>query len=68
MPLTEATQDAIWLGFLLSEILDCQYKILPSITILAGNQRYITLAHDPEYYVRTKHTNIEHHFDREKVE
>jgi hypothetical protein len=64
---TEATKDAIWLRFLLSEILDRQYKKLPSITISADNQECIALGHNPEYHARTKHIDIQHYFVREKV-
>jgi len=66
--LTQTTKEAIWLRFLLSEILDRQYKKLPSITIFADNQGCIALAHNPEYHARTKHIDIQHHFVREKVE
>jgi hypothetical protein len=68
MALTQATKEAIWLRFLLSEILDRQYKKLPSITIFADNQGCIALAHNPEYHARTKHIDIQHHFVREKVD
>jgi len=68
MALTQATKAAIWLHFLLSEILDRQYKKLPSITIFADNQGCIALAHNHEYQDRTKHIDIQHHFIREQVE
>jgi hypothetical protein len=68
MALTQPTKEVIWLRFLLSEILDRQYKKLPSITIFADNQGCIALAHNPKYHARTKHINIQHHFVREKVE
>jgi len=68
MALTPATKEAIWLYFLLSEILDRQYQKLPSITILADNQGCIALAHNPEYHACTKHIDIQYHFIREKVE
>jgi len=68
MALTQATKEAIWLHFLLSEILDRQYKKLPSISIFADNQGCIALAHNPEYHARTKHIDIQHHFVREKVD
>jgi len=68
MALTHATKEAIWLHFLLSEILDRQYKNLPSITIFADNQGCIELVHNPEYHARTKHIDSQHHFVREKVE
>jgi len=67
MAVTQATKEAIWLRFLISEILDRQYKNLPSITIFADNQGCIALAHNPEYHAGTKHIDIEHHFVREKV-
>jgi len=68
MALTQATKEAIQLHFLLSEILDCQYKKLPSITIFADNQGCIALAYNPEDHAPTKHIDIQHHFVREKVE
>jgi hypothetical protein len=68
MALTQATKEAIWLRFLLTEILDSQYKKLRSITIFADNQGCIALAHIPEYHAHTKHIDIQHHFVREKVD
>jgi hypothetical protein len=68
MAITQASKEAIWLRFLLSEILNRQLKKLPSITIFADNQGCIALAHNPEYHARTKHVDIQHHFVREKVE
>jgi len=68
MALTQATKEVIWLRFLLSEILDRQYKKLPSITIFADNQGCIALAHNPEYHACTRHIDIQHHFVREKVD
>ena len=68
MALTQVTKEAIWHRFLLSEILDRQYKKLPSITIFADNRGCIALAHNPEYHACTKHIDIQHHFVREKVE
>jgi predicted RNA methylase len=68
MAITQATKEAIWLRFLLSEILDCLHKKLPSITIFADSQRCIALAHNPKYHARTKHIDIQHHFVREKVD
>jgi len=68
MALTQATKEAIWLRFLLSEILDGQYKKLPSITIFADNEGCIALVHNPEYNACTKQIDIQHHFVREKVE
>jgi len=63
--LTQATKEAIWLGFLLSEILNCQYKKLLSITIFADKQGWIARAHNPVYHARTKHIDNQHHFLRE---
>ena len=68
MALTQATKEAICLLFLLSEILDRQYKKLPSITIFPDNQGCIALAHNPEYHAHTQHIDTQHHFVREKVE
>jgi hypothetical protein len=68
MALTQATKEAIWLRFLLSEIMDHQFKKLPSITIFADNQGCIALTHNPEYHARTKHVDIQYHFIRQKVD
>jgi len=68
MAVTQASKEAIWLRFLLSEIQDRQYQMLPSITIFADNQGCITLAHNPKYHARTKHIEIQHHFVRGKAE
>jgi hypothetical protein len=67
MSLTQATKEAIELRFLLSEVLDRQYKMVPSITIFVDNQGCIALAHNPECHAHTKHIDIQHHFVREKV-
>jgi hypothetical protein len=48
MAFTQANKEAIWLRFLLSEILDRQYMKLSSITIFQDNQGGIALAHNPE--------------------
>jgi hypothetical protein len=64
MSLTQATKQAIWLHFLLSEIMDRQDKKLPSITIFADNQGCIALAHNPENHASSKHIHIQHHFVR----
>jgi hypothetical protein len=68
MALTQASKEAIWLRFLLSEVLDRQFKKLPSVTIFADNQRCIALAHNPEYHACTKYIHIQHHFVREQLE
>jgi hypothetical protein len=68
MALSQATKEAIWLCFLLSEMLNRQFKKLPSITIIAYNEGCIVLAHNPEYYASTRHNDTQHHFVREMVE
>jgi len=60
--------EAIQLRVLLSEILDRQYKNLPSITIFADNEGCIALGHNPENHACTKHIDMQHHFVREMVE
>jgi len=56
------------LHFLLSEILDPQYKKLPAMTHFINTQGCIALTQNPEYYAHTKHNDIHNHFVREKVE
>jgi hypothetical protein len=68
MALTQVTKEAIWVCFLLSEILDRKYQKLPSITIFADNQDCIAVAHNPKEQTRTKHIDIQHHFVTEKIE
>jgi hypothetical protein len=68
MALSQATMEAIWLPFLLSEILGSQYKKLPSITIFGDNQGCIALVHNPQYHARTKHIDIQHLLVREMVD
>jgi len=68
MVLNQATKEAIWFRFLLSGIMDRQYTNLPSSTIFTDNQGCIAPGHNPEYHACTKHTDIQHHFVREKVQ
>ena len=64
MSLYSATQEAIWLRGLLTDLNYCA-KI--ATTIFQDNQGCIALAKDPVYHSRTKHIDIKFHFLREKV-
>ena len=64
MALASATQEAIWLQQLLSE-LDC--KPPGPMVILENNQAAICMAKNPQFHGRAKHVDIKYHFIREYV-
>ena len=65
MALYSATQEAVWLRLLLSE-LGCTLET--ATKIYEDNQGCIALAKNPVFHARTKHIDIKYHFLREKVE
>ena len=65
MALYSATQEAVWLRLLLSDI-GCANG--SATTIYEDNQGCIALAKNPVFHSRTKHIDIKFHFLREKVE
>lgn len=62
--LSSATQEAVWLRQLTSELRFEQTK--PTV-IYEDNQSAISLAQNPQFHGRMKHIDIRHHFVREKV-
>ena len=65
MSLTTATQEALWLRRLLSEI-----KAIPAAptVIKEDNQGIIAVAKNPISHARTKHIDIKFHFVRETLQ
>ena len=64
MSLYSATQEAIWLRFLLKGL---KYCAEIATTMFQENQGCVALANNPVYHSRTKHIDIKFHFLREKV-
>ena len=62
---TQATKEAIWLNTFLGQI--TRDKPSKPVVIYGDNQGAIALAKNPQFYGRTKHIDIAHHFVREKV-
>lgn len=62
--LSTATQDAIWLISLLSEI-DSSFK--KPIRLMEDNQSAIAIAKNPVYHSRTKHIDVRYHYTRETI-
>ncbi|CAI5712611.1 unnamed protein product [Peronospora destructor] len=65
MALYSATQEAVWLRLLLSDI-GC--PLGTATTIYEDNQGCIALAKNPVFHARTKHIDINFYFLREKIE
>jgi len=59
MALTQEAKESIWIQCLIKEL---SIPIANANVIYANNQGSITLANNPEYHVRTKHIDIQHHF------
>ena len=66
MALASATQEALYLKQLLTEI-DPQFDKTKVITLFEDNQGTIALVNNPVYHQRTKHIDIRYHFIREQV-
>lgn len=58
-----ATQEAIWIRCLLSELGEPQEG---PTSLFIDNQSAIRLIKNPEYHKRTKHIDIQYHFIRQK--
>jgi len=63
--LSTASQEAIWLQQLLS---DLSGKVVETMTIFEDNQSTICLARNQSVHGRTKHIDIKYHFIRDLVE
>lgn len=64
MALTSATQEAVWLRQLLS---DLKNKQTGPMLILEDNQAAICMAKNAQYHGRAKHIDIKYHFIREHI-
>jgi hypothetical protein len=60
---SNATQEAIWIQRLLSQIGQLPHSL---VRILCDNQSAIGLVHNPAHHQRTKHIDVKFHFIREK--
>jgi len=63
--LSAATQEAMWLRSMLTEL---GFKPKEASKIWLDNQSAIAVAKNPELHSRTKHIDIRHHFIRDCVE
>ena len=63
--LSSASQEAIWLQQLMSDLLN---KRVQETTILEDNQSTICLAKNQQVHGKTKHVDIKYHFIRDLVE
>src|SRR5204862_509530 len=64
MALLYALKEQIWILCLLNEL---GYNVDDQNIIYIDNQSAIALAHNPEYYARTKRIDIQYHFIRNCV-
>jgi hypothetical protein len=60
-----AACQGIWLGRLLSELLDVRFEV---VTLKMDNQSAISLCKNPVFHEKSKHIDVKYHFTREKVE
>ena len=63
--LSHATQEAVWLRRLLTDI---GFSSTSATTIHEDNNGAIDLSRNDKFHSRTKHIDIAHHFSRERVE
>ncbi len=59
-----ATKEAIWLRSLFTGL---GFERLAPVGINCDNQSVIAFAHNHQFYARSKHIDIRHHFIREHV-
>ena len=65
MALAGATQEAVWLRQLVSDLnVNCQSPLL----IYEDNQSAIAMSKNPQFHGRSKHIDIKFHYVREKVD
>ena len=64
MAATHSAKERIWIQQLLKQL----NRNFNTISIQVDNQSSINLAKNPEYYGRSKHINIQHHFIQETIE
>ena len=66
MAASEATKEAIWMRNLIQEFQLPMFNNL-KIPIVIDNNSAMKLSKNPEFYARTKHIALRHHYIREKV-
>ncbi len=64
MALASATQEAVWMRKLLT---DLQTKTEKPTVIFEDNQSAIFMAKNPQYHGRAKHIDIKYHFIRDQI-
>ena len=67
MALSSATQEAMWLRQLFSNLMD-NFKLSEPTTIYEDNQSTICMSKNSQSHGRSKHVDIKYHFVREQVE
>ena len=65
---TQATKEAIWLKSLLAQLDSSLAKGVHAVIIHCDNQGAIALAKNPESHARSKHIDIQWHYQRERIE
>ncbi|PIL25727.1 hypothetical protein GSI_11477 [Ganoderma sinense ZZ0214-1] len=65
--LTHATKEAIWLRYVLADVLHPELSSFP-VRLCSDNRSAIALAKDNAFHPRTKHIDIRYHFIREAVD
>lgn len=65
---TQATKEAIWLKSLLAQLDSSLAKGVHAVIIHCDNQRAIALAKNPESHARSKHIDIQWHYQCERIE
>ena len=65
--LTHATKEAIWLRYVLADVLHPDLSLFP-VRLSSDNRSAIPLAKDNTFHPRTKHIDIRYHFIREAVD
>lgn len=65
---TQATKETIWLKSLLAQLDSSLAKGVNAVIIHCDNQGAIALAKNPEFHARSKHIDIQWHYQRKRIE
>ena len=65
MTTSHCTKEMVWLRQFLADV---GYVQEGPTSIMCDNQGCIALAKNPTHHSRTKHIDVQHHFNREKLE
>ena len=65
---TQATKEAIWLKSLFAQLDSSLAEAVHAVIIHCDNQGAIALAKNPESHARSKHIDIQWHYQRERIE